>query len=98
MPQPYSGNGASVYRWRVRRQHQADAVPVSCAEDAADPAGEGHHHRVHQERGLQVRAGAGRLLPAADRNLAGLLQVPGAAPQRLQVNQHKRIIIFKSDT
>ena len=54
------------------------------AQDASDSAGKGHRHRVHQEQGLQVRAGVGSVLPPVDRVVYGLLQLPGAPVERLQ--------------
>ena len=48
------GHGAEVHWRRVRREHQAHALPLPRPQDAPDPAGEGHRHRVHQERRLQV--------------------------------------------
>ena len=74
--------------WRgVWRQHQTHPIPLSCSQDAADPAGKGHRDRVHQERGLQVRARSGRLLPQTHRNRAWLLQVSRAAAQWLPEDQ-----------
>ena len=50
------GHGAEVHRRGVRWEHQAHALPLPRSQDASDPAREGHRHRVHQERGLQVRS------------------------------------------
>lgn len=76
------GHVDAVRGRRLRRQHQAVAISVPHPEDAADTAREGHHRGVHQERGVQVRAGSGRVLHAADRVVGGLLQVPGTAVGR----------------
>ena len=35
---------------------EADAFFVSGVQDAADPAGEGHRHRVHQAGRVQVQS------------------------------------------
>ena len=43
------GYGPEVCGRGVWRQHQADTVTLPATEDAADPAGERHHRRVHQE-------------------------------------------------
>jgi hypothetical protein len=48
------GHGARSYRRHLRRDPQAHSVPLPRAQDAADPARQGHRRRVHQERGLQV--------------------------------------------
>lgn len=49
------GHGARPPRRHLRRQPQTHAVHVPRHEDAPDSARERNHHRVHQERGLQVR-------------------------------------------
>jgi hypothetical protein len=48
------GHGARPYRRQLRRESQANSVPLPRTQDAADPARQGHCRRVHQERGLQV--------------------------------------------
>eukprot|EP00958_Prasinococcus_capsulatus_P024353 scaffold3786_cov336-Prasinococcus_capsulatus_cf.AAC.5 len=62
---------------------EAHGLRLPGAEDAADPARQGHRGGVHQERGLQVRAPARRLLPPPRRQARRGLPVPGAPLQRL---------------
>jgi len=49
------GHGDRPSRRNLRRKPQTYAFHVPRHEDAPDSAGERNRHRVHQERGLQIR-------------------------------------------
>lgn len=51
----WQSHGAEVCRGGLWWKHQTHTLHLLNAEDAADPAGEGHHCWVHQKWGFQVR-------------------------------------------
>ncbi|CAN0225537.1 unnamed protein product, partial [Ectocarpus sp. 13 AM-2016] len=67
----------------LRGEPAAHEVPLPGAQDAADTAGEGDHHRVYKERGLQVCSSAGCILSPTRRHPGGYISVPRASLQRL---------------